>query len=190
MGEAALHEVAATRQVIVFTHDNRLADAVRQLSIPATILEVTRRPRSAMDVRRCLDPVKQALKDAGDLRRDDKVPAEVARRVVPGLCRTALEAAFTEAFWRRQLRAGLTRAAIEASLAASRRQLTPTAALGLFGAADQGGQVLPTLNRWGSRYADTFQALNRAAHIPYPGDVGQLISDSRQFVAKIEEKLP
>src|SRR5260370_1191630 len=98
-----LHEVAVTRQVIVFTHDNRLADAVRQLSIPATILEVTRRPHSAVDVRRCLDPVRQALKDADALPADTKVPAEVARRVVPGLCRTAVEAAFTEAFWRRQL---------------------------------------------------------------------------------------
>ena len=33
----------AGRQVIVFTHDNRLAAAMRDLNIPATILEVTRR---------------------------------------------------------------------------------------------------------------------------------------------------
>ena len=41
-----LERTAADRQVIVFTHDNRLARAVRQLSIPAAILEVTRRPGS------------------------------------------------------------------------------------------------------------------------------------------------
>jgi recombinational DNA repair ATPase RecF len=187
---AVLREVAATRQVIVFTHDNRLADAVRQLSIPATILEVTRRPQSAVDVRSCLDPVQQALKDASALTADDRVPAEVARRVVPGLCRTAVEAAFIQAFWRRQLRAGQTRAAIEDTLAASRRQFTPIAALGMFGAADQGGQVLPLLNRWGRKYADTFQALNRAVHTLRPGDARDLISDSRQLIAKIEEELP
>lgn len=187
---AVLHKVAATRQVIVFTHDNRLADAVRQLSIPTTILEVTRRPQSVVDVRPCLDPVQQALKDAGALTADSSVPAEVVRRVVPGLCRTALEAAFTQAFWRRQLRAGQTRTVIEATLAASRRQLTPIAALGMFGAADQGGQVLPLLNRWGRKYADTFRALNRGVHNPDPGAVEPLIFDSRQLIAKIEEKLP
>src|SRR5258708_39227997 len=32
-----LERTAADRQVIVFTHDNRLAQAVRQLSIPAAI---------------------------------------------------------------------------------------------------------------------------------------------------------
>ena len=56
-----LERTAADRQAIVFTHDNRLAQAVRQLSIPAAILEVTRRPGSAVQVRTCLDPVDQAL---------------------------------------------------------------------------------------------------------------------------------
>ena len=101
-----LESTAAGRQVIVFTHDNRLAQAVRQLSIPASILEVTRRPGSAVQVRTCLDPVEQALRDAGALAADGSVPSEVAARVVPGLCRTAVEAAFTEAIWRQQLRAG------------------------------------------------------------------------------------
>jgi hypothetical protein len=34
------------------------------------------------------------------------MPAKIAARVVPGLCRTAVEAAFTEAVWRRELRVG------------------------------------------------------------------------------------
>jgi hypothetical protein len=55
-----LESTASGRQVIVFTHDNRLAQAVRQLSIPASILEVTRRPDSAVQVRTCLDPAEQA----------------------------------------------------------------------------------------------------------------------------------
>ena len=59
-----LESTAAGRQVIVFTHDNRLAQAVRQLSIPASILEVTRRPGSAVQIRTCLDPAEQALQDA------------------------------------------------------------------------------------------------------------------------------
>jgi recombinational DNA repair ATPase RecF len=184
-----LQQVAAGRQVIVFTHDNRLATAVRDLSIPATILEVTRRPQSAVDVRPCLDPVRQALKDARDLNADSKVPESVARRVVPGLCRTAVEAAFTQAFWRRGLSAGQTRATMDASLAGSPRSLTRTAALGMFGDPAEGGKVLPTLGRWGQVHADTYRALNKGAHEPYAGDLGDLISDSSSLVNKIEDKL-
>ena len=118
-----LERTAAGRQMIVFTHDNRLARAVRQLSIPAAILEVTRRPGSAVQVRTCLDPVDQALRDAGALAADDSVPAGVAARVVPGLCRTAVEAAFTEAVWRRKLRAGRGHAEIEEDLEAASTRL-------------------------------------------------------------------
>ena len=56
-----LEKAAADRQVIVFTHDNRLAEAIRQLRLPAAILEVSRRPGSVVQVRPCLDPVTQAL---------------------------------------------------------------------------------------------------------------------------------
>ena len=82
-----LQQVAAERQVIVFTHDNRLASAVKDLNIPATVLEVTRRPKSIVQVRRCLNPVEQALKDARALNADQELPAGVAMRVIPGRCR-------------------------------------------------------------------------------------------------------
>ena len=108
-----LEKAAADRQVIVFTHDNRLAEAVRQLRLPATVLEVTRRPGSVVEVRECLDPVQQALRDAGALAADRSVPSEISARVVPGFCRTALEAALTEVIWRRQLRDGRGHAEIE-----------------------------------------------------------------------------
>ena len=42
-----LHETAGKRQVVVFTHDDRLPEAVRRLAIPATVIEVTRREGSA-----------------------------------------------------------------------------------------------------------------------------------------------
>ena len=144
--------------MIVFTHDNRLAQAVRQLSIPAAILEVTRRPGSAVQIRTCLDPVEQALRDARALAADASVPPEVAARVVPGLCRTAVEAAFTEAIWRQQLRAGRRHEEIEEALEAARIRLNPLAALALTGDASKGGDVLPQLNAWGRRFADTYQA--------------------------------
>jgi hypothetical protein len=185
-----LERTAAGRQVIVFTHDNRLTQAVRQLSIPATILEVTRRPGSAVQVRTSLDPVEQALRDAGALAADDSVPAEVAARVVPGLCRTAVEAAFTEMVWRRELRVGRGHADIDDELAAARARLNPLAALALTGDASKGGDVLSRLNAWGRRFADTYQALNKGAHVAHAGELGLLVGDAKALVAKIRAASP
>ena len=185
-----LHRVAADRQVIVFTHDNRLAAALRDLDIPANFLEVTRRPQSEVQVRVCLDPVEQALKDAGAVSADAKVPDEVAKRVIPGLCRTAVEAALTQAVWRQQLRTGRTRDEIDSRLASAGPALTNLAALALFGDGSQGSKVLPKLDGLDYTFADTFKALNRGSHTPHDGHLGSLVSDSRKLAAKISEILP
>ena len=184
-----LDSTASGRQVIVFTHDNRLAQAVRDLSIPAAILEVTRRPGSAVQVRTCLDPAGQALQDARALAADDSLPPEVAARVVPGLCRTAVEAAFTEAIWRKQLRAGRRHEEIEAALEEARVRLNPLAALALTGDAAKGGEVLRRLNAWGRRYADTYQTLNKGAHVAHDGDLRLLTGDAGHLVTKIRAML-
>jgi len=184
-----LEKAAGDRQVIVFTHDNRLAQAVRQLQLPAAILEVTRRPGSAVEVRACLDPVEQALRHAGALAADHAVPTEVAARVVPGLCRTAVEAAFTGTIWRRQLRAGRSHAEIEAGLEAASARLTFLASLALTGDANKGGQVLPRLDGWGRRFADTYRALNEGSHVPHSGDLGLLVGDARKLADKILRSL-
>jgi ABC-type Mn2+/Zn2+ transport system ATPase subunit len=184
-----LEKAASDRQVIVFTHDNRLAQAVRQLRLRATVLEVTRRPGSAVEVRESLGPVQQALRDAGALAADRSVPPEVAARVVPGLCRTAVEAAFTEAVWRRQLREGRGHAEIEALLEDAGR-LNLLAALALTGDSGQGGEVLRRINAWGRSFADTYQALNRGSHVAHAGDLGLLAGDARKLTDKIRECLP
>ncbi len=184
-----LEKAAGDRQVIVFTHDNRLAQAVRQLRLPAAILEVTRRPASAVEVRACLDPVQQALRDAGALAADRSVPIEVAARVVPGLCRTAVEAAFTGTIWSKQLRAGRGHAEIEVALEAA-TSLNLLASLALTGDAANGGQVLPRLNAWDRRFAGTFQALNKGAHAAYAGTLGQLVGDASKLAEKIHGSLP
>ena len=184
-----LEATAFGRQLIVFTHDNRLAQAVRHLSIPATILEVTRRPGSAVQIRTSLDPVEQALRDAAALTADPSVPSGVAARVVPVLCRTAVEAAFTEAIWRQQLRAGRRHDEIEDDLEAVHIRLNPLAALALTGAATKGGEVLPKLNAWGHRYANTYRALNRGAHVAHDGDLRLLTADARALVVKIRAVL-
>ena len=185
-----LEKAAADRQVIVFTHDNRLAEAIRQLRLPAAILEVSRRPGSVVEVRPCLDPVTQALTDAGALAADRSVPPDVAARVVPGLCRTAVEAAFTEAIWRRQLRDGRGHAEIEAALGEAGARLNLLAALALTGDASLGGEVLRRLNAWGRAFGDTYQALNKGSHVAHAGDLGLLVRDARALAGKIRDGMP
>ena len=105
--------------------------------------------------------------------------------MVPGLCRTAVEAAFTEAVWRRELRGGRGHAEIEDALEAARVRLNPLAALALTGDTAKGGEVLPRLRAWSRRCADTYQALNKGAHAAHGGDLRLLIGDARDLVAKI-----
>jgi recombinational DNA repair ATPase RecF len=188
-----LGKVAKHRQVIVFTHDNRLAAAIRDLSIPATVLEVTRQPRSRVTVRECLGASKQALKDAHSLKKDPNVPLKVAERVIPGLCRAAAEAAFIEAYWRTQLRLGRTRSEIEESLEGNGKKLNlrAVAALALFGDVAEAGNVMDRLYRqWGRTNAETYKVLNRGAHEGHSGSLANLIDDTKALVSKIAEKLP
>jgi recombinational DNA repair ATPase RecF len=187
-----LGKVAKRRQVIVFTHDNRLASAIKDLGIPATILEVTRQPKSQVAVRECLDASSQALKDARALSKDDDIPLEVAERVIPGLCRTAVEAALTSAYWRSALRKGRSRTEIEESLEPNGRRvnLRGIAQLALFGQVTDASVPGRISNQWGSRYVETYHALNRASHEGYTGDLTGLIEDTKSFVRKVSEKLP
>jgi hypothetical protein len=186
-----LNKVAKDRQIIVFTHDNRLAAAIRDLSIPSTVLEATRQPGSNVTIRECIDASKQALKDASSLSKDPDIPREVAERVIPGLCRTAAEAAFVDAYWRAQLRSGHSRGEIEESLEGNGKKLNlrAVAALVLFRNTAEAGNVQDRINRqWGPSYASTYRNLNKGAHEGYHGDLVGLIDATRAFVSKIEQE--
>ena len=183
-----LDDVSRTRQVLVFTHDDRLPEAIRRLDITAHILEVTRRPSSVVDIRPGLDPVERQLKDAQALCADNVLPENVAARVVPGLCRVAVEAAFTEAIHRKQLRAGRRHAQVEADIEAADK-LTKRAALALFGDATRGGDVLRQLNSWDHSAADTYQAVNKGAHDAYRGSLRTLVSQTRKLTDAIHSRL-
>jgi hypothetical protein len=91
--------------------------------------------------------------------------------------------------WRQQLRAGRRHDEIEADLEAARVRLNPLAALALTGDAAKGGEVLPKLNSWGHRYADTYRTLNKGAHVAYDGDLHLLTGDAGNLVAKIRATL-
>ena len=148
----ALEDTARTRQVIVFTHDERLAEAVRRLNIKSTILSVTRRPKSVVEVRTALDPVRANIEDALALVHTTELPGDVLRRLVPGFCRSALEASFIDVFRRRRLAAGRLHSEVEEELKEAGK-LTPLAALAFFDDKDKGGDVMKRLNQFGGGQA-------------------------------------
>ncbi|MEV5347415.1 AAA family ATPase [Streptomyces achromogenes] len=127
-----LHDLGETRQVVVFTHDTRLQRAFTNQELPVTVLEVEREARSAVTVRPVTDPVGQALADARALARTPNLPPVALTHVLPGLCRTVLERAFSEAAWLRLHRAGLTEDEAEKTVTGTLK-LMDIAALGLFG---------------------------------------------------------
>lgn len=106
-------ELAADRQVIVLSHDDRLADAVRRSSIKASMYEVTRGARSVVTVRETLHPAQRYLQDAEAISRDPAVPDAARQRVLPGLFRMALESAAYEVYSRHAHGAGTPRITVE-----------------------------------------------------------------------------
>ena len=169
----------------MFTHDDRLPEALRRLQLPATILNVTRRPGSIVEVEKSLDPIQQALQDARALALSDSVPEDARRRLVPGFCRTALEAAATAVVQRRRLTRGDSHADVEDELRNAHR-LTHYLAMALFDDRDRGGDVLPKLNQYGRSAGDAFQACNKGVHQGYPGDLIKLVQDTTSLAARIE----
>jgi hypothetical protein len=176
-----LERVAATRQVVVFTHDDRLPEAVRRLGIDVTIMEVTRSEQSVVAVRSALTPSQRALDDAFALAKTSSLPGKVANRVVPGLCRLALEAACTEVVRRRRIGRGATHADVEALLEDTLK-LAPRLALALFDDPAEAGKVPDEIERrWGRSKRDVYFRCNRGAHQGDPGD--NLLG----FVRNVEE---
>lgn len=183
-----LQEVSARRQVIVFTHDDRLHEAIRRLKIEATALEVTRQAESVVEVRQVDDPADRAISDAFAVCADDAVPQKVAARVVPGLCRIAAESAFVTAARRKLLSEGRRHADVQAELERASK-LNDKAALAMHGDATRGGDVLKVLNKWDRRAADTFQALKAGAHNEHPGELRDLVNDTKALVHEVRTNL-
>lgn len=79
-----LADVARARQVLVFTHDDRLPGAVRRLGITASILEIKRHGDSQVQVRAALTPASRRLYPlncaAGLLQFDSSLSTSIGPR--------------------------------------------------------------------------------------------------------------
>ena len=108
-----LTELAQDRQVVVFTHDDRLPAAIRRSRASARIIEVTRGANSAVTVTESSRPVKRILDDAYAIAADEAVPDAVKNAAIPVLCREAVEAASWDLYSSKALTKGHSRADIE-----------------------------------------------------------------------------
>jgi hypothetical protein len=179
-----LADTARTRQVIVFTHDDRLPEATRRLGIPVTVLSVTRRAQSVVEVRQTHDPISSLLEDARAVALTADLPKAVAPRVVPGFCRMAIETACMEAVRRRRLLRGEAHDQVEALLGANTRT-SPLMALALFDDERRTGDVLPRLNKLGSWAVDAFRSCKAGAHAAHEGELSDLIEQTERLAQQI-----
>ncbi|MEH1057128.1 AAA family ATPase [Micromonospora sp. CPCC 206171] len=175
-----LAELAEARQVVVFTHDTRLPDAVRRLDLGrARIVEVQRAERSVVTLRAGSDPVTRYLDDAWALARNDELPADVRGPVVAELCRSAVEAACHLRVWRVRVTRGVPHDDIEAAIVDASRRLTTIVALAVFDDADRGGDVLGWLGRHGGWAVGAYRACREGVHGAYLADLPGLVTDAR-----------
>jgi hypothetical protein len=177
-----LSSVASTRQVVVFTHDDRLPAALRQLQLPATVLAVTRHERSKVAVRAVSSPVKRYLDDARALAKTEALPLSVRAVAVAGLCRGAIEAACVDVVRSRDLARGVSHAAVEESLDRALHSLQDIVALAMFGSVARAGEVPSELKALGGPpCANAFWQAKTGVHDPMHGDLKRFIDDTEQL---------
>jgi energy-coupling factor transporter ATP-binding protein EcfA2 len=119
-----LTELAADRQVIVLTHDDRLPAAIRTTRTAARIIQVTRGANSSVNGADSSDPATRLLDDAFAIAADGAVPDEIKRLAVPRLCREAVEITAKDVFARRSFAQGRSRSDVESAWEPRRRYLS------------------------------------------------------------------
>ncbi|WP_375426066.1 AAA family ATPase [uncultured Friedmanniella sp.] len=175
---SVLAELARTRQVIVFSHDDRLAQAARRLPDPPKILEVNRSSGSAVVVRNVQRPTERYLQDAHALLKELKMSDAVKRRVLPGVLRRAVETAAWERYSGQRLKAGVQLDVVEAAWdAADRTRERLELALG--------ASLQPWLERESFRKR-AVAACNAGSHQGLTSNLEETYNDVQRLVRAIE----
>jgi RecF/RecN/SMC N terminal domain len=127
-----LSEIAQTHQVIVFSHDDRLASVIRETGVDARLVQVVREAGSKVSMGDNINPALRQVSDIFALIEDDRLPDEIRARVLPGLFRMAVESAAQQAYYTKQSLAGRPRAEFEEAWMSVKKTL-PRLALAVHG---------------------------------------------------------
>jgi predicted ATPase len=181
-----LGEIAMSRQVIVFTHDDRLPEAIRRLGLDATVWEVGRRERSVVELRKAADPAARYLDDARALAAAKDLPEDARYPVVAGFCRSALEAVSMDRYRARRYARGESYHAVEKVLAAAvkvQQHLT----LALLDDPGRGSDLYAYLNqKYGAWAADTVRAVAAGAHgVRGTMSMGSMVDQTFDLVGRL-----
>ena len=177
-----LGRLAVDRQVIVLSHDDRLSQTVRRMGVPARLLEVHRAASSMVEITSGRDPADRYLDDALALAHDEQVPEKARRRIVPELCRMALETIAQDVFMARRFTEGVDLSAVEQEWDANPRTRQRV------GLAVPGGPE--SLDRWVTRAGSRSRALwicGSATHEGLAGDPIAAIEDVKKTVEDLRE---
>lgn len=181
-----LARAAEERQVIVFTHDERLPEAVRRLGIDARIISVKRRAASKVEIVSGRPPSDRYLGEAFVLAKTDDLPEEVRARVVPGFCRSAVEAACEARVRRRLIKSGTPHPQVEEILREPRR-LTAWLAEALELSVAQGAEINAQIRRLGGEEAvNAVAIMRRGAHELVQTDGLRLAEATKRLVRALE----
>lgn len=170
-----LTEIARTHQIVVFSHDDRLASVIRETGVDARLVEVVRESGSKVKTRLNIDPARRLIDDAFAMIQDKNLVDEVKGRVAPNLFRMALESAARQAHYARQSVAVAARSVAEEQWQSAKttRQRLALAVLG-----DEKADITDWLGAH-RRRKNVLQIGNAGAH----GQVGKL---SREDVRDLE----
>lgn len=178
-------KIAKDRQLIVFTHDDRLTRSLRVLNLEYKGLEVTRSLKSVLSIISKPDPVLQYFSDAYDVMNNKSLPQEVSRRVIPGFCRRGLEAACVETVRRRRLGSGESIEKIDQELSKAKK-LSEKISLVLFDNRRKINKIYSEISsKWNKHLATAYNDTNEGTHGKYSGNLKKLIKDSRQLAEKL-----
>lgn len=182
-----LAEVAVGRQVVVFTHDDRLADAVRRLETPATVWEVQRGERSVVELRYSEDPVSRYLDDARAMALTDDLPADLRGELVATCCRSAVEAASHAKIRRVRLGRGERHTDVE-HLIAEAKSTSNTVTLAVLDDPRKGADLLRTVReQQGAGAVEALQRCRQGAHHGLSGDLRPFVNDVKRLTDWIQQ---
>lgn len=176
-----LLKLAHDRQVVVFSHDDRLPQVLRQLGADARIVEVRRDANSAVHVEPCADPALRYVDDAFAVIKDPQVLSEVKRRVIGGVCRMAVEVACRDTFMASRLGAGERRVDVEnvwQSVTSTKQRMA------LAVAGDRSADLSPWLRAKPGRRRAHY-AVTAGVHVGNEGDLIGLVREVKSVVNDI-----
>jgi energy-coupling factor transporter ATP-binding protein EcfA2 len=181
----AFSSVAADRQVVVFTHDDRLPEACRRLGLPVRVIEVSRRDGSKVAVAETDVPQRRYLKEAATIV-SAKVPPAVAEVVVPNLLRQAIEATGHQVLRRRWLARGVEHHQVEERLADA--VLVDIMSHIVFDRVEDERKVVydEVGRRFGHDAETAMSETNAGSHNGHRGDLRDLIDRTRTLVRALE----